>query len=166
MMNLAIMNYAFIDNHNLHRATLETGWVVDFARLYSWLKNKHQVSRAFMFLGYVARNEAMYDQIRLAGFEVVFKPTVSIKQQRALKGNCDVELVLQVMIELQHFQKAVIISGDGDFYSLYLYLAHINKLKRIVIPNGNKYSSLLRPFHYCLTFLNNEGLKEKLKKRH
>ena len=32
-----------------------------------------------------------------------------------VKGNVDAELVLHTMIEYKHFDKAIIVSGDGDF---------------------------------------------------
>lgn len=46
-------NYAFIDNQNLYMTVREMGWKIDYARLYSWLKNKYHISKAFMFIGYI-----------------------------------------------------------------------------------------------------------------
>lgn len=49
------------------------------------------------------------------------------------------------MIEFSNYDKAVIISGDGDFYCLVEYLDQKKKLLKIIVPN-KKYSSLLRKF--------------------
>lgn len=61
-------------------------------------------------------------------------------------------MVLQAMIELNNFEGAVIVTGDGDFYCLVKYLIEQNKLKAVIIPNRLKFSALLR-FKICLPFL-------------
>jgi uncharacterized LabA/DUF88 family protein len=35
-----------------------------------------------------------------------------------IRGNDDAELVLHAMIDIQNYEKAVIVSGDGDFHCL------------------------------------------------
>ena len=62
-----------------------------------------------------------------------------------MKGNIDADLVLHAMIEFPHYDKAIIVSGDGDFYPLIDYLKAKNKLLKIITPN-KKYSSLLLKF--------------------
>jgi hypothetical protein len=69
------------------------------------------------------------------------------------------ELVLQTMIDLPHYSKAVIVTGDGDFHCLVKYLHEQGKLLKVLIPNRHKFSVLLRKaiptnaFHY-LAFVN------------
>ncbi len=164
MGNFKCSNFAFIDNQNLYMAVRSMGWKVDYRRLYVWLQDKFKVSKSFMFLGFVEGNNALYTELQEAGFIVIFRPTLKYKDG-TIKGNCDTELVIQAMHELPAYQKAVVISGDGDFYSLYQYLLKRSKLFRIVIPNRAKHSALLRKFTPHMTFLSDGGLKEKLKKR-
>jgi len=64
------------------------------------------------------------------------------------------------MIEYNNFNKAVIITGDGDFYCLVEHLIKHKKLEKLIIPDKNKYSSLLKKFVPYILFMN--GLKEKL----
>jgi uncharacterized LabA/DUF88 family protein len=78
-----------------------------------------------------------------------------------IKGNVDAELVLHTMIEYRNFSKAVIVSGDGDFYCLIEYLVDNNKLEKIIVPN-KKYSSLLRK--YSPYIVNIGLLRSKLKR--
>jgi len=59
------------------------------------------------------------------------------------------------------YDKAIIVSGDGDFHCLLEYLEEKEKLLKLIIPNRLKYSSLLRKFMLKIAFMNN--LKEKLK---
>ena len=75
----------------------------------------------------------------------------------------DAELVLHTMIEYLNYNKALIVSGDGDFYCLIDYLKKQNKLLKVMIPNQHKYSSLLRGFMSDIVFMNN--LKGKLEFR-
>ena len=63
----------------------------------------------------------------------------------ATKGNVDAELVLYAMKELPKYDKAIIVSGDGDFYCIVEYLAEQGKLLHLMAPNW-KYSSLLKPY--------------------
>lgn len=90
---------------------------------------------------------------------MIFKPTLNLPGGKP-KGNIDAELVLHRMIEYSHYDKAVIVTGDGDFHCLIKHLNKQDKLKRIIIPNREKFSSLLRKFAFEMTFMND--LREKL----
>lgn len=85
----------------------------------------------------------MHTSLKSAGFICVFKPTPTHKDGTT-KGNCDAELVLQAMIEYSNYDKAIIVTGDGDFYCLAKYLIEHDKLDALMIPNKFKYSALLK----------------------
>ena len=95
----------------------------------------------------------MYRRLRSYGYDLVFKPTVRDNQGKA-KGNVDAELVLYAAtIEFDNYDKAIIVSGDGDFYCLHEYLKKNKKLLRIIIPNVKSESSLLKTFQEYKTFI-------------
>ena len=96
------------------------------------------------------------------GYIVIFKPTLEYKKDGEVhtKGNVDAELVLHAMIEYPNYDKAIIVSGDGDFYCLVEYLVKQDKLLKLIAPNWNNYSSLLRKFVPKIVFMNT--LKQKL----
>ena len=110
-------NYAFVDSQNLNLGVKSQGWNLNFARFRHFLKDKYQVNKAYLFIGYVK-----------AGYICVFRPTLEIKDKGKIriKGNVDAE-------------------GDGDFYCLIEYLVKQNKLRKIIVPN-TRFSSLLRKF--------------------
>jgi len=154
-------NYAFIDSQNLNLSIQSLGWKLDFARFRVYLKEKYKVKKAFLFIGYVEGNSELYKFLQSAGFICIFKPTLEYKDGTT-KGNVDAELVLHTMIEYPNFDKAVIVSGDGDFYCLIDYLLGQDKLKNVLIPNQLSFSALLkfkslRPY---LRYMNN--LKTRL----
>lgn len=90
-------------------------------------------------------NQDLYTSLQKRGYILVFKPTLLIPGGR-VKGDVDAELVLHTMIEYSNYDKAVIVTGDGDFYCLVKYLKSRGKLGKLIIPNSTNYSSLLREF--------------------
>jgi uncharacterized LabA/DUF88 family protein len=154
-------NYAFIDSQNLNLNIRNQGWILDFARFRVYLKEKYGADKAFLFLGYIEEYEKMYSFLKHTGYICIFKPTLENKDG-STKGNCDAELVLQTMIEVGHFNKAIIVSGDGDFYCLVKYLLEHNKLEVLIIPNKLKFSALYKfeIFKNHLRYLND--LKQRL----
>ena len=70
------MNYAFIDSQNLNLGVLELGWRLDFERFRIYLKEKYKVDKAFIFIGYLQKNQKLYRRLRSYGYELIFKPTV------------------------------------------------------------------------------------------
>ncbi|MDP2910356.1 MAG: NYN domain-containing protein [bacterium] len=157
--------YAFIDSQNLNLGVRSQGWVLDFKRFKKYLEDKYDVNKAFLFVGYVPGNEALYTYLQRSGYIVVFKPTLEYKKDGEIhtKGNVDAELVLHTMIEYNNYDKAIIVSGDGDFHCLIEYLEQKNKIGRVIIPNRKSYSQLLWKFRKHLDYMNN--LKGKLEKR-
>lgn len=156
-------NYAFIDSQNLFMGTQKEKWVLDYGKFRLFLRNKYNVKKAFLFIGYIESNTKLYRKLQELGYLLIFKNVLEIKQGKKVtyKGNVDAELVLHTMIEKGNYNKAVIVSGDGDFYCLVEYLADENKLLKIITPNS-KYSSLLRKYGDYIVTLG--ILKEKLKR--
>lgn len=118
---------------------------MDWKRFRVYLKEHYGVTKAFLFIGYIEGNNQLYTQLQEAGFICIFKPVLKYKDG-TVKGNVDAELVLQVMIQFAHFNQAVIVTGDGDFYCLIQYLLEQQKLKVVLVPNQLKYSALLKRF--------------------
>ncbi|MES2971460.1 MAG: NYN domain-containing protein [Patescibacteria group bacterium] len=140
--------YAFIDSQNLNLGVRSTGWQIDYKKFRLYLKNKYSVDQAFMFIGLVANNQKLYTTLQAAGFILVFKPTVRYFEngKETVKGNVDAELVLHASaIEFANYDKAIIVSGDGDFACLLEFLDDKDKLLHVFTPNKT-YSKLLRPY--------------------
>jgi uncharacterized LabA/DUF88 family protein len=155
-------NFAFIDSQNLNLAIRDQGWKLDFAKFRVYLKDKFSVTQAFLFIGYIPTEQSLYTDLQKFGYIVIHKPTLKL-QNGIVKGNVDAELVLHSMIEYNNYDKAVIVSGDGDFCCLVEYLEKQDKIERLVVPNKHKYSSLLKRFASKICFLNLErGKLEKM----
>lgn len=153
-------NYAFIDSQNINLSIREQKWILDFGKFRRYLKDKQHIVKAFLFIGYVPQNQSLYTFLQKNDYILVFKPTNKLPNGK-VKGNVDAELVLHTMIEFVNYDKALIVTGDGDFYCLVDYLKKKNKLLKLMIPNQFRYSSLFRKLASDIVFMNN--LKNKLK---
>lgn len=162
-------NYAFIDNQNLNVSTQKFGWKMDWRKFRQFLKDEYGVTKAYMFIGYLPEFEDMYQSLNESGYGIVLKPTTtgsapqsengnghhdSDEQKKPIKGNVDTDLVLWAMKELQNYDKAVLVSGDGDFYGLVEYLAEKDKLLKLLVPSMH-YSRLFKPFEKYVERLDN-----------
>ena len=165
--------YAFIDSQNLnlgsskdifrHQKRIYEGWKLDFKRFRIYLSDKYRVKKAILFIGYIPNNRILYQKLQKFGYELVFKPTV-MDTNGKVKGNIDAEVVLySCNIEYSNYDKAIIVSGDGDFYCLYRFLISKHKLQKILIPNRYSESTLLKEFQDYKDFINRDRAKLEFK---
>ncbi len=140
--------YAFIDSQNLNLGVRSQSWKLDWRKFRQYLRNKYNVSKAYLFIGQVAGNESLYAFLQECDYILIFKPTLEHREKNKviIKGNVDAELVLHSMIQYKNYDKAVIVSGDGDFHCLIEYLEEKKKLLKILAPTKH-YSGLLRRFN-------------------
>lgn len=166
--------YAFIDSQNLNLGVQKAGFKLDWLKFRNYLRDEYNVQRAYLFIGYMQEHEDMYKQLHSHGYLIVLKPTVEVNMsqqeivdhkknnEHLVKGNVDAELVLYAMKELPNYSKAVIVSGDGDFYCLAEYLEKKERLEKIMTPNW-QYSSLLKPYEKYIQRI--DQLRSKLEYR-
>jgi len=136
-------NYAFIDGQNLNLGIKSLGWKLDYVRFRKYLADKYSVVTAYYFVGYVAGNQPLYSGLQKAGYVLFFKPTIPDGDGN-IKGNIDADLVLQAMIDFSNYDKAIIVTSDGDFYSLVKHLYENNKLRFVMSPYVKTCSTLLK----------------------
>jgi len=146
-------NHAYIDGANLHKGTVALGWRIDYNKFYTWLHEKHRIKRAYIFIGYMPEFDNLYNKMREAGFLIRFKETIR-GEQGQVKGNCDADMILRSVRDIYEsiFDRAIIVTSDGDFYSLVNALQEKDKMGGIVSPADNC-SSLLRKTRAPLTYL-------------
>lgn len=133
------------DGQNLHLGITGLGWKLDWRRFRVYLGEHYDVARAYYFVGYIPDRQAIYTRLQDVGY-------------------VDAELVLQTMIELPHYDRAVIVTSDGDFACLVRYLYEQRKLERVLSPNRTGCSALLkRAARERLDFLENAKRKIEYK---
>ncbi len=152
-------NVAYIDGANLYKGIQELGWCLDYKRFRIWLKDKYSVERAYIFIGLVFKNKDLYTFLQEAGFTLVFKETICDGEGR-IKGNCDADLVLKVVVDYyeKQFNKAIIVASDGDYAGLVNFLKEKNVFQSLITPS-NKCSFLLRKLNIPLVYLDTQRSK-------
>jgi|SRR3989339_107162 len=136
-------NFAFIDGQNLNLGIKSLGWKLNFLRFRKYLAEKYSVTTAYYFMGYVPGNQPLYSDLQKAGYVLVFKPTIP-DEHGSVKGNIDADLVLQAMLDFPKYDQAIIVSSDGDFYSLVKHLYESGKLRFVLSPYVKTCSTLLK----------------------
>ena len=158
----AMKSRIYIDGNNLHRGVLDLGWRMDYKRFGSYLRFKYSADKIYIFLGFIATNAHLYQDLQEWGYTVILKPTVPDGTGR-VKGNCDAELVLQATSDFYErtFDSSIIVSSDGDFACLVNFLKDKGKRVQIFSPNRKSCSILLKRTGVSITYL--EELRGKLK---
>jgi len=148
-------NYAFIDWANLHKGIKAQGWSLDYRRFRVWLSEKYGVTKAYLFLGFLPWERSLYSQLSEAGFVLVHKE-LAYGDNGKIKANCDADLVLGVVVDYYEkcFDKALIVSSDGDFASLIRFLRAKNAFHSLVSPH--KCSFLLKKLDVPIVYLNTQ----------
>lgn len=136
-------NYAFIDGQNLNLGVKEKGWKIGWLKFRRHLTEKYGVTKAYYFIGKVSGNDKLYETLKKAGFELVFKETYR-KASGEIKGNVDAEMVMKTTKEMPNFEKAVLVTSDGDFVCLAEELKKESKLRAVISPYSDKCSHLLK----------------------
>lgn len=143
MEKIVINNFAFIDAQNVHRGIKSLGWNLNWGKFRIYLKDKYKVSVAYVFIGFIPSQNDLYTTLQKAGYVLIFKPVIYDHEGKA-KGNCDADLVLHALVEKENYDKAIIVSSDGDFYSLVKYLYGEGKLEMVLSPYIKTCSKLLK----------------------
>jgi len=146
------LNYAFIDGQNFYKSVFEIEKELDplevkldLSEFRVYLEEKHAVKIAYYFIGNVPQYQNLYTALRRYGYELMFKE-VAIQEDK-IKGNVDVNLAVQAMIDIPNFQKAVIVTSDGDYACLVEYLHSKDKFECLIACSRGGSSHLLRKLH-------------------
>lgn len=89
-----------------------------------------------------------YLKLQEFGYELHLKPVKLYEQEDGAtkrKANCDVDMAFYLMREKDNFDKAVILSGDGDFLPVLKYLRNERK-EIIILARGPRTAREIRQF--------------------
>ena len=153
------INYVFIDGNNLHLTFVNLGWKLDYRKLRLYLYRRYNVAVAYYFIGYIPKYTDTYDSLKLYGYSLKHRkvspkaPEYTIcpkcgqtyeSRKRTVKCDCDADIAMQVMIDINGFNKAILISSDGDFDNVVAMLYQQKKLRLVLAPCREGCSKLLR----------------------
>jgi uncharacterized LabA/DUF88 family protein len=152
-------NFAFIDGTNLHLTYEYLDWKLDYQKLRNYLYKKLNVSVAHYFIGKTIENEDIYKTLESYDYNIKLKEPspytteeevcpycgkVIVPEMTRYKSDCDSFMTLQVMSDFPLYDKAVLITSDGDFDNLVKKLLLQDKLRMVFAPCKEGCSWLLR----------------------
>jgi uncharacterized LabA/DUF88 family protein len=137
-------NVAYIDGANLHKGVESLSWDFDYGRFRVWLKEKYGVKQTYLFLGLIPKYKDLYTKLQEQGYTLVFKEVIFDGEGKA-KGNCDADIVVHAMQSAYEnkFNKAILVSSDGDYAPLVKFLKEKNKMGIILSTYETKKCSVL-----------------------
>lgn len=147
-----IKTYAFVDASNIIYGTRDEGWKVDFRKLYKYLTERYNCKKVYYFGGLEKNNkkqQLFYKKLKLFGYNLILKQVKIYKQSEGgivRKANCDVDLTFYAMRDKDEFERAIFLTGDGDFAILLEYFVKMNK-EIIVIANAKRTAREIKRLH-------------------
>ena len=121
--------YAFIDASNIHYGSKDAGFTVDYAKLKSYLTSRFSVSRLFYFgaIDEAKEEELIFKEELLSlGYELKLVHLKIFKDGRK-KADTDSRMTFEMMKMLDEYDRAVVLSGDGDFYWILEYIRGVKE---------------------------------------
>ncbi len=113
----------FIDGGNFfYMQKKDLGWWIDPRRLLEYIRGKGELIDANYYVGKDAYPESRQDKYLKAlthmGYSLITKDLKNVLQDDGTyrqKANLDIEIVLDMFNTIEHYDMAVLVSGDGDF---------------------------------------------------
>lgn len=113
----------FVDGGNFfYMQKMDLGWWIDPRKLLEYVRGKGELIDANYYVGKDAHPEARQDKYLKAltymGYSLVTKDLKHVLQDDGTykqKANLDIEIVLDMFNTIDHYDMAVLVSGDGDF---------------------------------------------------
>lgn len=112
-------------------------------------REKKNLSEAEVILiGRHLQRARFYCKLKSFNYKLFLKPVKRYEQDDGTfqrKANCDVEMTLRLVLEARHFDRVVILSGDGDFLPALRYLRSIGQ-DVIILARGPRTAKEIRKF--------------------
>jgi len=135
--------YDYLNNHSVCLKNLEE-------YIQNILKNqKNNLNEAMLLLlSRHLQKIKFYYMLEKFGYELHLKPVKMYKQEDGRterKANCDVDMAFWLMKEKENFDRAIILSGDGDFLPVLKYLKEQGK-EIIILARGPRTAKEIKKF--------------------
>jgi len=124
MNNRVLRVSIFVDGANMFYTQKKgLGWFFDPAKLLKTLKGDDELADAFWYMGVKSapetRDENFLRFLAYAGYTVRTKHLKTIFDSETgetiQKANLDIEIVMDMFNTVDNYNKAILLSGDGDF---------------------------------------------------
>ena len=155
----------FIDGANIFYTQKHLGWSVDWKKMLKQISIKFTAIDIRYYSGIKNNDEKMkkfLTCLRKMGIKTITKPLKLIKDEKGkiiYKSNCDVEMAIDVLLEINDFEVFILFSGDSDFVYLIKTIQKRFQKKAIVYSSRKTISweiRLMSDEHFFLEDIENE----------
>src|SRR3989338_1252146 len=90
-----------------------------------------------------------YLKLQKFGYRLFLKPVKLYEQEDGTtrrKANCDVDMAFHLMKEKDNFNRAVVLSGDGDFLPVLKYLKKVQGKEVLILGRGKRTAKEIKQF--------------------
>lgn len=139
----------FLDGANCFYTQKKMGWNIDAEKLLDYCKGYGEIVEAAYYTGTTTdNNQKKYlDKLAYIGYSLVTKPVKTMRDhttgQAIQKANLDVEIVLDMFNLIDHYDMAILVSGDGDFERALQQLKSRGKEVKVISTRGCVASELV-----------------------
>lgn len=132
----------YIDGANMFYAQQKMGWFIDWQKVRNLLEKTYSVNKTIYYTGIKSNDQKTQKfnaKLKSYGFIVKTKPLKKInlsKKEYIYKANFDVEIAVDLILDVQKFDYAILFSGDSDFKYIIEVLKKKNKQVIICSSRG------------------------------
>ncbi|PIQ72561.1 hypothetical protein COY13_00200 [Candidatus Roizmanbacteria bacterium CG_4_10_14_0_2_um_filter_36_35] len=114
----------YIDGANIFYTQRNIGWSIDWKNAIKFLKEKFDVLEIRYYTGIKNNDQKMNKYLsflRQLKIKTITKPLKIINDHSGrliYKSNCDVEMVVDIILDIDSFDILILFSGDSDFVYL------------------------------------------------
>lgn len=136
-------NYSYLENDSVPIEELEK-------HLVNLIKEKgHQFDDVkLLLISRHLKRIRFYLKLKEFNYDLYLKPVKSYEQEDGStkrKANCDVDMAFYLMKEKDNFDKAIILSGDGDFLPVLKYLKSLGK-EIVILARAKRTAKEIKQF--------------------
>lgn len=161
----------FIDGANLFFTQRHLGWQIDFSRLMAFFMAGYASVQANYYVPAsepVSEENAAFTRVLKAhGYRITSKPVKKIVNKETgvmvMKGNLDVELVVDALSAADEYDTFILFSGDSDFLPLLRALKE--KGKEIIVYSTHGLSARELLAEPGITYNDLDLLKERIEQQ-
>lgn len=113
----------FIDGANLYTTMRKLRWDMDYGKLLNFWNERGSVIYAGYYTAVLQNREdnniqSLLDWLSYHGWSVVTKPAREYTNDQGvkwIKGNMDMEMAMDALVQAKHLDHVILGTGDGDF---------------------------------------------------
>lgn len=130
----------FLDGSNFFYMQKDTlRWFIDPKKLLNWIGQYGEVTDANYYTTVDNQNDGQLNYIRALnhmGFRVDAKPIDSYDEEDGFDGSVDLDMLIDILVQMENYDMAVIISGDADFARIVEVLRQRGKKYLVLSTKG------------------------------